>query len=291
MSSRYDQAPERAPDDDLEVHEPESALEVNPIQNDTPAQFFPSPVNQGYGSGFTQGEYAGGNYPSPISRESAVPSGELEKGKGSRPGPFGCSLLVFILSGIIAFLSVAVIGLAAGTGVASNRANDKQSQLDALGASGAPTATVTVTAASPSPTGADAADRGCSTDADAVTGTNYTTQFLNNQTFQVYCNTDTPNNPILSLFVANFNDCMDACAHWTYYLPSDFNISSSNSSARINQTCDGLSFIPLWTDRTVALDGHAPGNCYLKAGPLTKAALKEPNAGTPVHAAILVGSA
>lgn len=100
-----------------------------------------------------------------------------ENKKGSKR-VCGCSLLVFILSIIIALLSVAVIGLAAGTGVAANRANDKQNQLDALGVSGdsLPTVTTTVTAASATPTGADAADRGCSTDSDGVTGTNYTTQ-------------------------------------------------------------------------------------------------------------------
>lgn len=83
--------------------------------------------------------------------------------------------------------------------------------------------------------------------------------------------------------MANFDDCMDACAHWRHYAPQDF----GDGSAR-NQTCAGLSFIPLWTNRTDAVNGNAPGNCYLKPGPQNRTALTDPNIGTPVHAALLV---
>lgn len=89
----------------------------------------------------------------------------------------------------------------------------------------------------------------------------------------------------MSLFVGNFDDCMDACAFYTYYTPSDY---SSNTTSNNNATCAGVSYIPAWTNRTFAVDGDAPGNCYLKPGPQNQTALNNPNiGGSAVHAAIL----
>lgn len=65
----------------------------------------------------------------------------------------GCSLLVLILSTIIALLSIAVIGLAAGTSIQKDRANDAKSKLDSY--------LVDI-------------DRGCSANPDSVTATRYT---------------------------------------------------------------------------------------------------------------------
>lgn len=86
-------------------------------------------------------------------------------------------MLVLILSAIIALLSAAVVGLASGVGVAMSRAHDAQGQLDALAASATPAITVTMTAAAPSATPMDSSslDKGCSTDPNKVSGTNYTT--------------------------------------------------------------------------------------------------------------------
>ena len=90
--------------------------------------------------------------------------------------------------------------------------------------------------------------------------------------------------------MANFNDCIDACAHWRFYVPLDFENNKSPSAA-VNQTCVGLSFIPLWTDRAKAVEGTAPGNCYLKPGPtIERKDLMDPNIGTAVHAALLVSN-
>lgn len=67
------------------------------------------------------------------------------------------SNLVFILTGIIAFLFIAVIGLAAGAGVLNTRVKDAELKLAA-------------------PANDTIIDRGCSANPDAVTATRYTSQ-------------------------------------------------------------------------------------------------------------------
>nr|UOS85817.1 hypothetical protein [Hypoxylon rubiginosum] len=152
------------------------------------------------------------------------------------------------------------------------------------GASGGSPTTVTVSAPSATPTGFSDVDKGCSTNSAGVTGSTYTSQFFNRPTYRIYCNSDAPNTPLSSLFVGNFDDCIDACASYSFYIPLDF--SSNRTSG--NATCAGVSYIPAWTNRTFAFDGDAPGNCYLKPGPQNQTALNNPNiGGSAVHAAIL----
>jgi hypothetical protein len=87
----------------------------------------------------------------------------------------------------------------------------------------------------------------------------------------------------MSLFAANFDTCIDACAAYTRYVPVSFgNVE--------NSTCEAVSFIPAWTNKTRANAGGAPGNCYLKAGPQDEAHLTTPNIGVNCHAAILTSS-
>lgn len=87
----------------------------------------------------------------------------------------GCSLLVFILSCIIALLSAAVIGLAAGTGIEAQRANDAISQLATANALlAATTGTPTASGTTPTAVAAGTLDEGCGADPDGVTGTVYT---------------------------------------------------------------------------------------------------------------------
>ncbi|KAF9870298.1 hypothetical protein CkaCkLH20_12145 [Colletotrichum karsti] len=202
----------------------------------------------------------------------------------SRKTICGCTFLVFILSIIIAVLAAAVIGLAAGTGVEASRANNALDQLAALQASGTTqaSATVTVTAASSSATATGYASitNNCSNQDETTTGQNYTTDFFNKVTFTMFCNTNAPNAPLMSLFTANFDNCMDACASFT----------SSEKGFNGNATCEGVSFIPLWTTRSGAVAGKAPGNCYLKPGPQNRTSLETPNIGTECHAAILNSS-
>lgn len=78
----------------------------------------------------------------------------------------GCTLLVFILSCIIALLSAAVIGLAAATGIEAQRASSAVSSLAALNA--------TATSTGTSPTATAVLDDGCSNNAANVNKTLYT---------------------------------------------------------------------------------------------------------------------
>ncbi|KAI3318699.1 hypothetical protein HD806DRAFT_511614 [Xylariaceae sp. AK1471] len=178
----------------------------------------------------------------------------------------GCSILVLLLSTFIALLSITVIGLAAGTGIQTNRANNAESRLATLMSN------------------LSNIDRGCSANPDAVTATSYTSKFFSRPTYQIYCNNDAPNPPLQSFFVGNFDDCMDACASYSAYTPGNF----PNNTIPRNSTCSGVSFIPDWTNRTTAVAGNAPGNCYLKPGPQNTTALTHPNSNGPaVHAAII----
>lgn len=99
-------------------------------------------------------------------------------------------------------------------------------------------------------------------------------------TFTIFCNSDTPNAPLLSIFTADIDTCMDACASYSQYEPTFFG-NNRNSS------CAGVSFIPLWTTKAGAIAGGAPGNCYLKPGPIARTNLTTPNIGTECHAALL----
>ncbi|KAH9891475.1 hypothetical protein F4778DRAFT_751719 [Xylariomycetidae sp. FL2044] len=295
MAPQYDDAPEVAHPIYPEVHHPPPIPEVTPqyggqnAYTHTPSTPMKpsedaSTLQAGYTPVAPSAPSTYGTYDRAYDGQSTLGAGTTAGRAGKSGGKrlCGCSILVFILSLIIALLSAAVIGLAAGTGAEASRANDAESKLARLSASGSgASATVTVTAPSSTATDASTLDKGCSADSAGVTGTTYTSQFLNKATFKIYCNSDTPNTPLLSLFVGNFDDCLDACGFYSNYLPGDFNSESNNA------TCAGVSFIPAWTNRTFALEGGAPGNCYLKPGPQNRTALGNPNIGSSVHAAIL----
>lgn len=83
----------------------------------------------------------------------------------------------------------------------------------------------------------------------------------------------------MSIFVPDINSCMDSCASYTNYIGARFGTNNTNT------TCGGVSFIPLWTNKTSALEGGAPGNCYLK--PTQTGSPSTPNIGTECHAGIL----
>lgn len=277
MSPRYDEAPELAPNNFPEVHHPPAVPEVAGYGQPTPT---PSvKPEESTNPSTIQPSYAPYEGSAPAYQQMAyLPQPPSEKGT-ARKRILGCSVLVFILSLIIAILSAAVIGLAAGTGVEASRANDAEARLAAMSATAVSPATVTVTASATA-----SADKGCSTNSAGVTGTTYWSQFYHRPTYKIYCNSDAPNTPLSSLFVGNFDDCMDACASFSFYIPADFSINSTATNA----TCAGVSFVPAWTNRTFAYDGDAPGNCYLKPGPQNESALNNPNiGGSAVHAAIL----
>ncbi|KAI0387972.1 hypothetical protein F5Y04DRAFT_274827 [Hypomontagnella monticulosa] len=287
MPPRYDEAPELALYNFPEVHHPPSVPEVATYRQ-SPAP--PTPLKP---EELTNPSTLVASYTTLENRTPPTYAYNHQSGYGPIPPSehgraprriLGCSVLVFVLSIIIAILSAAVIGLAAGTGVEASRANDAEERLASMVASGSPPATVTVTA--PTSTSTPVVDKGCSSNSDGITGTHYNTAYFEQSSFTIYCNSDAPNDPLLSLFVGNFDDCIDACAFYTHYMPSDF--ASNSTTTPKNATCAGVSYIPVWTNRTFALKGNAPGNCYLKPGPQNQSALNEPNiGGYPVHAALL----
>lgn len=84
----------------------------------------------------------------------------------------------------------------------------------------------------------------------------------------------------MSLFTSDMYSCIDACSAYSIYTPRFFGSGQ-------NTTCGGISFIPLWTNKTAADAGKAPGNCYLKPTPQNATRLNTPDIGTECHAAIL----
>lgn len=119
----------------------------------------------------------------------------------------GCSLLTFVLSCIIALLSAAVIGLAAGTGIEASRANDAVHKLAAYTSANpvqiattstfpgtSTTATMTSTGSiggATSPSGVEV-DSGCGSRSDQVNGTTYTSLKCRSCLFPVLIPFDVP---------------------------------------------------------------------------------------------------
>lgn len=272
-TAQYDEGPELAPQNFPEVahQQPHDGSPQYGYQQQQPYQPYPGFKPEGYTDSSTYAGTAPTASPytaaaSPFSQHAAVDRDPPSK--RSRSVVCGCSLLVFILSCIIALLSAAVIGLAAGVGVEANHANDANNKLAAFNAS----------VFSPS---FNDLDRGCSNNPDGVSGTGYTSfSLLGSINFTVYCNRDAPGGPLMSLFTSDMDSCIDACSAYSMYTPRFF------GNGR-NTTCGGVSFIPLWTDKASAADGKAPGNCYLKPAPQDFAGLTVPNIGTECHAAIL----
>jgi hypothetical protein len=166
----------------------------------------------------------------------------------------GCGIVTFLLI-IIGILIAAVIGLAVGTGVETSKASDASNKLPSM---------------------TNIIDDGCGIDPSGVTGTNYTSP-VTVATFKRYCNKDTPNKPIQAVISPDFKGCMDACA----------NFNSNAPSFRANTTCVGVSFVPSWLNRTAMIDVNAPGNCYLKPGPISVANLTSPGTPYEVDAALI----
>ncbi|KAK6828199.1 hypothetical protein PG990_009814 [Apiospora arundinis] len=279
MAPRYDEAPETVPPAFPEYHPPPTGPEY--VQHPSP------PIFKREDSTYNQYGYAMSPMgpPSTANYDTTAGYGSLRTDPsdvGGRPKKehkiLGCSVLVFVLAVIIAILSAAVIGLAAGTGVEANRANTAESTLAALRAnmSSAPS-----TSSGTMGKSYDSVTRGCSTNSSGVTGSTYTSQFFDLSSYQIACNRDTPISPLQSIFVANFDDCLDACASYTKYTPGNF----ANTTSSGNKTCSGVTFVPGWTDRKTALQGFAPGNCYLKPGPQNKTGLQPPNNGQETHSA------
>ncbi|KAI6376159.1 hypothetical protein MCOR25_002797 [Pyricularia grisea] len=195
----------------------------------------------------------------------------------------GCPVIVFVLSVIIAILIGAVVGLAAGTGVQTARVNEANDKVQDLQAQMASISFPTGTGSSPAATTTAAIDNGCSSNPSAVNGKEYTAfELLGSTNFTMRCGKDVNAPVLMSLLVSDFNTCMDSCSSWSMYAPRMFGKSE-------NTTCTGVSFIPLWTAKSDALKGGAPGNCYLKKNASTSS-FQTGNIGTPVHGAVVASS-
>jgi len=283
MVAQYDEGPELAPQNFPEVAADQTHTSSPHYGYQQP---YPPPKTEPYTEGSTYAGTAPATSPytaaaSPFSQHVATdPDPSTKRSKGVI---CGCSLLVFILSCIIALLSAAVIGLAAGTGVEANRASDATNKLAALSSSVSSAApTKTVTTVIPSATSFNDIDNGCSNNPDGVSGTGYTSTSFGNVNFTIYCNRDAPGDPFMSLYTADIDTCIDACAAYSMYTPRFFGNNK-------NTTCGGVSFIPLWANKINATTGNAPGDCYLKPTPQNVSGLAVPNIGTECHAAILTG--
>ncbi|KAH6856699.1 hypothetical protein B0I37DRAFT_81052 [Chaetomium sp. MPI-CAGE-AT-0009] len=255
---------------------------------DPPAAPAPAPKLESQLHPAPPSSYGGQTVASPFSSNAKPVAAQAEPQPRTGRTIFGCSLLVFILSCIVAILSAAVIGLAAATGIESQRASSASSSLAALSASVASAATATASASGTASTAVGALDDGCSSDPNSVDKTLYTSfSLFGALKFTRYCNKDAPNPPLLSLFAANFGTCMDACAAYNKYVPGSLGGSTDDANA----TCHAVSFIPAWTNRLTAERGSAPGNCYLKGGPQNETALTVPQIGVDCHAAIFTPGA
>ncbi|KAK3956225.1 hypothetical protein QBC32DRAFT_157043 [Pseudoneurospora amorphoporcata] len=306
-SHRYDDGLEPAPQNFPEVapphtHDyyvqhhryPEAYRDSPPIPKPTPSPYSPPPPSSGYGGATT---IAG----STVESQAHVGDAHTRpKSDGKRRMICGCSLLSFVLSCIIALLSAAVIGLAAGTGIEASRANDAVAKLAAYtranpamtSTSSSPGVSTTATPTSTGGIGSATSlsgveiDSGCGSRKDKVNGTIYTSlKPLGQLRYRIYCSSDyardtTKKNDSIAIFTADFEGCMDACAAWTKY------VVPKADSKDANWNCEAVSFIPAWTNRATAEAGGSSGNCYLKPGPVSIDKLRNNTINVDVHAAL-----
>ncbi|KAK3987836.1 hypothetical protein QBC44DRAFT_330648 [Cladorrhinum sp. PSN332] len=257
---------------------PDSTKPENPFE---PGHSAPS-------STYISSPYSSHAKPAVSAASSRAAVGTAATNKANKPVPIlamkicGCSILVFVLSCIIALLSAAVIGLSAATGIESQRANENENRL-ASARSSLSTSTVVVTTSTftATPTSLASIDDGCAETTSATNGSTYVaySQF-GSMKFTRYCKLDAEGEVIYSLFTSSFSTCMDACAAYTMFVPRNFgNVEKA--------TCTAVSFIPEWVNKADALRATAKGNCYMKAGPQNLTTLVTPEKSVDVHAAIL----
>jgi hypothetical protein len=204
MSSQHDDYPEVAVGHDLPEayvqHPPPETVwspqpSIAPTYVSQPASAYP---HNAYGQ---NGQYTDAVKPSTpggpgvpaggvVSHDAqyAAPgSGTTEQEKGAPPAAAAATVcgisLVLLLSIIIAILSAAVIGLAAGTGVAANNYNNAKSQVRQLSASLAlaqakatPTSSGSSSTSTSTPTDWNSITNGCSDNPGDVNGTKYTSE-------------------------------------------------------------------------------------------------------------------
>ncbi|KAK8042476.1 hypothetical protein PG994_012959 [Apiospora phragmitis] len=284
MAPRYDEAPETVPPAIPEYHPPPTAPEVTINHGYVPQQPSPPVFKR-------EDSIMYNNYPGYAMSPMGLPSTQNydTTGYGSLPSDLGarrkkehtilgCSVVVFVLAVIIAILSAAVIGLAAGTGVEANRANTAESDLAALRAN--------MTNSSSSSSGAAGGSY------DAITGAARQIR-LGFQGRLILLNSSTCHHTRLratrkhqwARCKGSSSPTSTTASTRAPAIPSTRRRNFANTTSNRNKTCSGVTFVPGWTDRETALDGSAPGNCYLKPGPQSKSKLTIPNNGQETHSA------
>jgi hypothetical protein len=99
-----------------------------------------------------------------------------------------------------------------------------------------------------------------------------------------HCNFQLHEFPIYGMLTPDFDACMDACAAWSYKGKDILGDKNPNA------ICGGVRFVPAWTDKTVAYNTNARGNCFLHSAPQKSGDLRKPNLknGVTSHAAIVI---
>ncbi|VBB84757.1 Putative protein of unknown function [Podospora comata] len=251
---------------------------------------------------------------------TAVQPSVPEFSETASPGP---NKKVTILSVLVGILAVAVIALAATTGLMAKKANDKDAQIASMTAelqtvqsssdgsnssnevAASEKETVTVTVAAPSATGTGSSDgssstsafliedvsNGCNDRPESFTGKDYTTSLYGNVVFRRYCNQKTTSVPIYAMHTPDFETCLEACASWSQALPYAF--SDVSDMNRVNVTCSAVNFVPKWTDKKESARKQSRGNCYFKSGEQTEEKSLRSSIGdtTVSHAAIVIKQA
>ncbi|KAK0726294.1 hypothetical protein B0T21DRAFT_385596 [Apiosordaria backusii] len=262
------------------------------------------------------------NYDGAATTVAAIQSSHPESSSTPSAGP---NRKVTILSVLVGILAVAVVALAAATGLMAKRAGDKDVQIASMnaqlqsagvdsspssegsgGAAAAEKETATVTVIAPAATGTGSSgsgsppstsaflvgdvSNGCNAKGEKITGTDYTTKLYGKVTFRRYCNQKTISDPIYAMHTPDFETCLEACASWSQALPYVFaDVSDKN---RVNVTCSAVNFVPKWTDKNESARKQARGNCYLKSGEQTEEKSLRASGSDPVgHTAIVIKQA
>lgn len=168
MDSQHEDAPEVAPQAYPEVyHPPEEVTPAYAHYQSVPPT--PRKLEDSLHPGYTPTVNPSvSGYDASTLAYQAPGSIAVDDENRSREFICGCTLLVFVLSLIIAVLAAAIVGLAAGVGVEANRL----AELSASIQSSTPTSTTTA----PTATSFASIDNNCSLSDETTTGQTYTTQ-------------------------------------------------------------------------------------------------------------------
>ncbi|KAK4199187.1 hypothetical protein QBC40DRAFT_340721 [Triangularia verruculosa] len=277
------------------------------------------PASQDTSRGAATAAYSPSAYGQEPKNHATTVAGE----QPSTPPGFSMNRKVTMLSILVGILAVAVVALAATTGLMAKKASDKDAEIAGMtrklqsigdsdsssdgdsGNAGVAKETATVTVVAPSATGTGSpgsggssstsaflvedVSNGCDSSPDTITGTDYTTNLYGKVTFRRYCNQKTISDPIYAMHTPDFETCLEACASWSQAVPYVF--SDVSDKNRANVTCSAVNFVPKWTDKKESAKRQARGNCYLKSGEQTEGKSLRASSDPVGHCAIVIKQA